>query len=80
MASEAEVFNKLIGATAKVFKIEPESIGADTDYQIDLGAKSLQFNAVIAWMEVEYDVEVSFAEFRSRGTVGKCAEYVLSLL
>jgi len=80
MASKEEVQEKLIEFTARVFKIEAESLTADSSYSADLAAKSVQYNSVIAWMEAEYDVPVNFPEFRKRDTIGECAAYIAGLL
>ena len=45
----------------------------------DLGARSGNVSQMTNFLEDEFDVEISFMEFRRRSTIGMAADYIEEL-
>ena len=80
MGLKEEVLEKIIGRAAEVFKKDPAELSADTDFVVDLKAKSVNYVQIIAVLEDAFDIEITFMEFRRKKTLGDAAEFVTQLL
>jgi acyl carrier protein len=74
-----EILEKIINRAAELFKRPPAELGAETRFVEDLKAKSVNYVQIIAVLEAEFDVEITFMEFRRRKTLGEAAEFVAGL-
>lgn len=80
MSERDDVQQKIVEATAAVMQVDPNTLTADKRFEQDLGAKSVHLVQIIAALEDEYDVEVSFMKFRRAATIGQSADFVAELL
>ena len=79
MGLREEVLEKIIKRAAEVFKKDPSELSADTNFVVDLKAKSVNYVQVIAILEDAFDVQINFMEFRRKKTLGEAAEFVSQL-
>lgn len=79
MGLRDEILGKIIQRTAEVFKKNPAELSADTDFVADLKAKSVNYVQIIAVLENEFDVEITFMQFRRKRTLGEAADFVAEL-
>ena len=79
MGVREEVLEKIIKRAAEVFKKDPSELSADTNFVVDLKAKSVNYVQVIAILEDAFDVQINFMEFRRKKTLGEAAEFVSQL-
>jgi len=79
MELREEIVQKIIERGSVIFKKEPSEINTDTNFIIDLKAKSGQMVYIISALETEYDVEINFAEVKKKKTIGELADYVVQL-
>jgi acyl carrier protein len=75
-----EILGKIIKRAAEVFNKKPEELSEATRFVEDLQAKSVNIVQITTVMEVEYDVEIPYMEFRRRKTLGEAAEYIKNLV
>jgi len=75
-----EILGKLIKRTAEVFNKKIEELSDATRFVEDLQAKSVNIAQITTVMEVEYDVEIPYMEFRRKKTLGEAAEYIKTLV
>ena len=69
------LFGKKMDELDRVF-IE---LDENTRFIDDLGAKSGNVSQMTNFLEDEFDVEISFMEFRRKATLGMAAEYIEEL-
>lgn len=74
-----EIMEMIINKAASLFGKDASSLNENTNFTDDLGAKSVNLVQIIAVLEEEYDVAISFMEFRRAKTIGEAADYVASL-
>lgn len=79
MAQKKDVVQKIIERSCVLFNKKPEELDEKTSF-IELGAKSGNVSQMTTFLEDEFDVEISFMEFRRKTTIGDAADYVLELL
>jgi acyl carrier protein len=79
MGLREEVLEKIIKRAAEVFKKDPSELSADTNFVVDLKAKSVNYVQIIAILEDAFDVQINFMEFRRKKTLGEAAEFVAQL-
>ncbi len=79
MALRDQVLARIIQRTAEVFKKNAAELSADTDFVADLKAKSVNYVQIIAVLENEFDVEITFMQFRRKRTLGEAADFVAQL-
>ena len=79
MGLREEVLEKIIKRAAEVFKKDPVELSADTNFVVDLKAKSVNYVQIIAILEDAFDVQINFMEFRRKKTLGEAAEFVAQL-
>jgi acyl carrier protein len=74
-----QILEKIIQRAAEVFKKDPGELSADTNFVVDLKAKSVNFVQIIAILEDAFDVSINFMEFRRKKTLGEAAQFVAQL-
>jgi len=79
MAIRDQILARIIQRTSEVFKKNPAELNADTDFVTDLRAKSVNYVQIIAVLENEFDVEITFMQFRRKRTLGEAADFVAQL-
>jgi Acyl carrier protein len=79
MELKDQVLEKLIQRAAKLFKKEESELSAATRFEEDLKAKSVNYSQIITFLEDEFEVEISYMEFKRQKTFEKTAEYVARL-
>ena len=79
MTVREQAVEKIIERCCVLFGKKPEEINEDTRFIEDLGARSGNVSQMTNFLEDEFDVEISFMEFRRRVTIGMAAEYIEEL-
>ncbi len=72
-----EIIGMIIDKCVSLFG--KDGLDENTNFTDDLGAKSVNLVQIIAVLEEEYDVAISFMEFRRQKTIGEAADYVAGL-
>ena len=80
MKQREQVLLKIIERACVLFGKLPEELNEETDFALDLGAKSGNVSQMTTFLEDEFDVEVPYMEFRRKSTIGQAADYVAELL
>ena len=80
MELKEEILGKILNRAAEIFKLDANTLNANTSFVEDLKAKSVNFVQIIAILEDTYDVQINFMEFRRKKTLGEAAEFVAQLL
>jgi acyl carrier protein len=80
MADMSDQIRSVLYATVSAtFRKPLEELDDDIDLTADLGAKSVNLVRIIAAIEDEFGLDVSFAEFRRRKTIGEAIDYLVQL-
>ncbi len=79
MSVREEAVQKIIQRCCELFGTKPEDLTEDTRFSEDLGARSGNVSQMTNFLEDEFDVEISFMEFRRRSTIGRAADYIEEL-
>ncbi|MBE6114772.1 MAG: acyl carrier protein [Erysipelotrichaceae bacterium] len=79
MTVREEALQKIIQRCCVLFGKKPEELNENTRFIEDLGAKSGNVSQMTNFLEDEFDVEISFMEFRRRPTIGMAADYIEEL-
>lgn len=79
MTIKDEALQKIKERCCVLFGKEIEELDENTRFIEDLGAKSGNVSQMTNFLEDEFDVEISFMEFRRRTTLGMAAEYIEEL-
>ena len=79
MSVRDEAVQKITERSSVLFGKNPEEITEQTHFIEDLGARSGNVSQMTNFLEDEFDVEISFMEFRRRPTVGEAADYIVEL-
>jgi len=79
MELREQILEAMIKRAAIVFKKEPGELSGETDFVVDLKAKSVNYVQIITVLADEFDVEIPFMEFRRKKTLGEAAQFVASL-
>lgn len=79
MGVREEAYEKIVQRCCQLFGKTPDEICEDTRFIEDLGARSGNVSQMTNFLEDEFDVEISFMEFRRRPTVGMAADYIAEL-
>ena len=77
MEFREEVIQILIDRAAKMFGLDPSTLGPETRFKEDLQCKSA--NIVQFTTTLEFDVEVPYMEFNRKATFADAAEYIAEL-
>ena len=80
MELREEILQKIINKASQLFGKDPAELNENTRFVEDLNAKSTNIVQIITVLEDEYDVEITFMEFRRKKTFGEAADYVVQLL
>lgn len=80
MELREEVVQKLAEKAAELFNLDPSTLGPETRFEEDLGAKSVNYVQFSIMLEDEYEVEVPYMEFHRKKTFGEAADYLAQLL
>ncbi len=79
MSVRDEALEKIIERCVELFGVSEDEISEDTRFIEDLGARSGNVSQMTNFLEDEFDVEISFMEFRRRPTIGTAADYIEEL-
>ncbi|MBR2696080.1 MAG: acyl carrier protein [Parasporobacterium sp.] len=79
MEFREEVIQILIDRAAKMFGLDPATLGPETRFKEDLQCKSANIVQFTTTLEDEYDVEVPYMEFNRKATFADAADYIAEL-
>ena len=79
MEVREQAYQKIVQRCCQLFGKTPDEISEDTRFIEDLGARSGNVSQMTNFLEDEFDVEISFMEFRRRPTVGMAVDYIAEL-
>ena len=79
MGVRDEAVQKSSRDAVSFLKKKPEELSENTRFVEDLGARSGNVSQMTNFLEDEFDVEISFMEFRRRATIGMAADYIEEL-
>lgn len=79
MEFREEVIQILIDRAAKMFGLDPSTLGPETRFKEDLACKSANIVQFTTTLEDEYDVEVPYMEFNRKATFAEAADYIAEL-
>ena len=79
MEFREEVIQILIDRAAKMFGLDPATLGPETRFKEDLQCKSANIVQFTTTLEDEYDVEVPYMEFNRKATFAEAADYIAEL-
>jgi acyl carrier protein len=79
MEFRENVIKILVDKAAKMFKLDPSTLGPETKFKDDLGCKSAHIVQFTTTLEDEFDVEVPYMEFNRKATFADAAEYIAEL-
>ncbi|MBN1344280.1 MAG: acyl carrier protein [Phycisphaerae bacterium] len=71
-----EVQERVIKATARVLKVDPEEVTLESDFAADLGAESIQAIELVAAFEEEFDIEMDEDAALQVMTVGAAVDFI----
>lgn len=74
-----EILEMIINKAADIYKTDASQYNADTRFEEDYHAKSMDLVKIIGVLEDEFGLDINFMEFRRKKTFGDAAEYVASL-
>ena len=75
-----EVIKKIIERCCVLFNKQPDELSENTNFAVDLGAKSGHVSQMTNFLEDEFDVEVPYMEFRRKTTIGEAADFIVELV
>ena len=79
--SNEEIFKTLRELVAEQFSLDPENVTAETSFEEDLGADSVDLVELVMAMEEEFEVgETQEEELSSLKTVGDAVNYIAEKL
>ena len=79
MSIRNEVIEALSKKAANLFGVDAATLGPDTNFFKDLGAKSIDMVKFSALLEDIYEVEVPYMEFIEKATFGDAAAYIAQM-
>lgn len=79
MSIREEAVQKITQRCCELFGKKTEELSENTRFIEDLGARSGNVSQMTNFLEDEFDVEISFMEFRRRATIGMAADYIEEL-
>lgn len=79
MSTRDQAYQKIIDRAGVLFNKTPDELNEGTRFIEDLGAKSGNVSQMTTYLEDEFDVEISFMEFKRRPTLGEAADYIAEL-
>ena len=76
-----DIFERMQTIIADQFSVNPDDITADTSFEDDLGADSVDVVELVMSMEEEFEIgEVLEEELATLSTVGDCVEFLTNKL
>ncbi|MCI9506076.1 MAG: acyl carrier protein [Oscillospiraceae bacterium] len=76
-----DIFERMQTIIADQFSVNPDDITADTSFEDDLGADSVDLVELVMSMEEEFEIgEVLEEELATLSTVGDCVEFLTNKL
>ena len=72
----ATVEERVKAVTARVLKVDAQTIKLEDNFTADLGAESIQSVELVAMFEEEFGIEMDEDAALSTETVGKAVEYI----
>lgn len=76
-----DIFDRMQQIIADQFSVNPDDITADTSFEDDLGADSVDLVELVMSMEEEFEIgEVLEEELATLNTVGDCVEFLTNKL
>ena len=76
-----DIFERMQKIIAEQFAVDAEEITAETNFEDDLGADSVDLVELVMSMEEEFEIgEVHEDELRGLTTVGDCVNYLTKKL
>ena len=76
-----DIFERVQTIIADQFSVNPDDITADTSFEDDLGADSVDLVELVMSMEEEFEIgEVLEEELATLSTVGDCVEFLTNKL
>jgi len=76
-----DIFERMQTIIADQFSVNPDDITADTSFEDDLGADSVDLVELVISMEEEFEIgEVLEEELATLSTVGDCVEFLTNKL
>jgi acyl carrier protein len=70
------VQERVIAVTARVLRVDPGTVRAETSFTADLGAESVQSIELVAMFEEEFGIEMDEDSALSVQTVGDAVAYI----
>ena len=77
MATEAEVFEKVVSIVSEQLSVDKAEISKETSFVNDLGADSLDTVELVMELEDEFDMNIPDEEAEKLQTVGAAIDYIL---
>lgn len=76
MTVQEEVIKALADKAHELFGVDPSTLGPETRFVEDLGAKSSNYVQFSSMLEDMYDIEVPYMEFHRKKTFQEAADYI----
>ncbi len=74
-----KVLEKIIERACSIWNTEPSAMSEETVFA-DMNPKSAHYSQMTTFLEDEFDVEVSYMNFKRCRTFGEAADYIVELL
>lgn len=74
--TKKEVEDRVKDVTARVLKVDKDSIRAEHEFGMDLGAESVQSVALVAAFEEEFDIEMDEDAALAVQNVGDAVDFI----
>jgi len=74
--TQKDIIEKVIGVTARVLDLAPETIAPESNFVFDLGAESSQSVELVASFEEEFGIEMDEDAALAVNTVEGAAEFI----
>jgi acyl carrier protein len=75
----ATVEDRIKAVTARILKLDPETIKPEHSFTADLGAESVQSIELVAMFEEEFGIEMDEDAALAVETVSKATEYITNV-
>ena len=75
----ATVEDRIKAVTARILKLDPETIKSEHNFTADLGAESVQSIELVAMFEEEFGIEMDEDAALAVETVSKATEYITNV-
>lgn len=75
-----DVVEKIIDRCCQIFNKKSEDLTVNTNFIVDLNAKSGNISQITSCLEDIYDIEIPFMEFKRKQTIGEAADFIINLI